>query len=79
MKAVISVKQTENSLFGDKTYKRLEITISPPDSLFPLTQLDRIIEENFPSVPRDKISMGFCPVKSVRNDGPTFVLMKTKR
>lgn len=49
----------ENSNFANVPYKRLEINVSEYDPLASIDEIDRIIEEHFPGIPRDEVCFGF--------------------
>ena len=49
----------KDSHFADQPYKRLEINISANDPLAPLTEIDKLIQDHFPGIAREKIDFGF--------------------
>lgn len=53
----INVYDHRNSNFVSGPYKRLEIGIGW-ETLFPIKELDNIIEEHFPGVDRDRLMIG---------------------
>lgn len=69
----IEVVETPNSLFGDRTYPRFEVKISPATLLIPTTKLDEIIEEKFPGVQKSKIKLG-CT-----GEVGTLILVQTQK